>query len=142
ADIDYDNDNYNLHYSYTSEEEDSLGKLKKINHEVWFTDGATAFNVLRFSDEYATGGTALWRLGGEDPRIWSFYNRDLSNDALQAKPFDFNILKDIPISPNSVHFEGEGEVLNIVGAPQEGKINLEIDSSELLIAEQTFEQLP
>jgi len=142
ADIDYDNDNYNLHYSYTSEEEDSLGRLKKINHEVWFTDGATAFNVLRFSDEYATGGTALWRLGGEDPRIWSFYNRDLSNDALQAKPFDFNILKDIPISPNSVHFEGEGEVLNIVGAPQEGKINLEIDSSELLIAEQTFEQLP
>jgi peptidoglycan-N-acetylglucosamine deacetylase len=142
AEIDYNNDNYNLTYSYTEEKEDDTGGIKKINHEVWFTDAATTFNILRFSDEYATAGTALWRLGGEDSRMWKFYNRDLSNDALEAKPFDFNKLSDIPISPDNVHYEGEGEVLNIIGSPQEGKINLEIDTSEMLIAEQTFIQLP
>jgi cellulose synthase/poly-beta-1,6-N-acetylglucosamine synthase-like glycosyltransferase/spore germination protein YaaH/peptidoglycan/xylan/chitin deacetylase (PgdA/CDA1 family) len=142
ADLDYNNDNYNLNYSYTEERENDTGGISKINHEVWFTDAATTFNVLRFSDEYATAGTALWRMGGEDPRMWKFYNRDLSNDALQAKPFDFNVLETIPISPDNVHYEGEGEVLNIIGSPQDGKINLEIDSSELLIAEQTFIQLP
>ena len=35
----------------------------KSNHEVWFTDAATTFNILRFSDEFPTAGTALWRLG-------------------------------------------------------------------------------
>jgi cellulose synthase/poly-beta-1,6-N-acetylglucosamine synthase-like glycosyltransferase/spore germination protein YaaH/peptidoglycan/xylan/chitin deacetylase (PgdA/CDA1 family) len=142
ATIDYNNDNYNLNYRYTEAREDSNGEMKSYTHEVWFTDAATTFNVLRFSDEYATAGTALWRLGGEDQRMWAYYNRDLSTDALEAKPFDFNIMANIPISPDNVHYEGEGEVLNIIGSPQEGKINLEIDSTELLIAEQTFVQLP
>ncbi len=142
ATIDYNNDNYNLNYRYTEDKIDDEGKKITITHEVWFTDAATTFNTLRFSDEYATAGTALWHLGSEDPRMWTFYNRDLSNDALDAKPFNFNVLSDIPISPDNVHYEGEGEVLNIIGSPQEGKINLEIDSSEMLIAEQTFIQLP
>ena len=142
ATIDYNNDNYNLNYRYNEDKIDDDGKKVTITHEVWFTDAATTFNTLRFSDEYATAGTALWHLGSEDPRMWSFYNRDLSNDALQDKPFDFNVLANIPISPDNVHYEGEGEVLNIIGSPQEGKINLEIDSSEQLIAEQTFIQLP
>ncbi|UAY51917.1 glycosyltransferase [Ferruginibacter albus] len=142
APIDYNNDNYNLTYSYVEGKEDDEGEIKKIKHEVWFTDAATTFNILRFSDEYATAGTVLWRLGGEDQRIWTFYDRDLSTDALAMKPYDFGTLETIPISPDNVHYEGEGEVLNIIGSPIEGKLKLEIDSSEMLISEQNYVQLP
>ncbi|HEY8690590.1 MAG TPA: glycosyltransferase [Chitinophagaceae bacterium] len=142
AKIIYDNDSYNLHYSYVSEHENDEGKIEKTTHEVWFTDAATTFNVLRYSDEYATAGTALWRLGSEDTRMWNYYNMDLSNDALEEHPFNFNALATIPIIPDNVGFDGEGEMLDILYAPQEGKIKFEIDTSEQLIAEQDYLQLP
>lgn len=142
--IDYDNDSYNLHYSYIEEFTDpATGAITKIPHDVWFTDAATSFNILRFSDEYATAGTALWHLGGEDPRLWSFYNIDLSNDGLKEHRYDFNALTSIPYNinqkPTSV---GEGELLTILYTPQEGKIDVQIDSSELLITEQHYQVLP
>jgi len=140
AKIIYDNDSYNLHYSYASVE-NSGADTETTAHEVWFTDAATTFNILRFSDEFPTAGTALWRLGSEDQRIWKYYNRILSNAALQQHPFDFDSLKVIPITQNNVSFEGEGEVLDIMFSPQPGKISFEIDSSEQLIAEQTYLQL-
>jgi len=143
APIDFDNDSYNLHFSYTDQqanEEDTT--VETLHHEVWITDAATTFNVLRFSDEYATAGTALWRLGSEDARMWAYYNRSLSNADLAKNPFDFNLLSTIPIIPDNVGFDGEGELLNIVASPQEGKIKLEVDSTELLIAEQNYLQLP
>ena len=142
AKIIYDNDSYNLHYSYISEKENEDGKTEKIKHDVWFTDAATTFNILRFSDEYATAGTVMWRLGAEDTRMWNYYNMDLSNDALNLHPFDFTSLTRIPIIPDNVGFVGEGEMLDILYSPQEGKIKFEIDSTEQLIAEQDYLQLP
>ncbi|MBI3719976.1 MAG: glycosyltransferase [Sphingobacteriales bacterium] len=141
AAIDYDNDTYNLHYSYT-EESNEEGAIVKINHDVWFTDAATTFNILRLSDEYATAGTSLWVLGREDRRIWKFYDRDLSNDGLDAQPFDFNSLAYIPIIPDNVGYTGTGEVLDIVATPQRGKLSFEIDSTGRLIAEQNYIDLP
>src|SRR6185437_7116733 len=142
AKIIYDNDSYNLHYSYESDETDTSGDVDKTSHEVWFTDAATTFNILRFSDEFPTAGTALWRLGSEDQRMWKYYNRILSNASLQQQPFNFDSLTTIPITQNNVGFEGEGEVLDIMFSPQPGKINFEIDSTEQLIAEQNYVQLP
>ncbi|HEY5406399.1 MAG TPA: glycosyltransferase [Ginsengibacter sp.] len=142
AKIIYDNDSYNLHFSYNSEETDTSGDVDNTSHEVWFTDAATTFNILRFSDEFPTAGTALWRLGSEDQRMWKYYNRVLSNASLQQQPFNFDSLTTIPILQNNVGFEGEGEVLDIIFSPQPGKINLEIDSTEELIAEQNYVQLP
>jgi cellulose synthase/poly-beta-1,6-N-acetylglucosamine synthase-like glycosyltransferase/spore germination protein YaaH/peptidoglycan/xylan/chitin deacetylase (PgdA/CDA1 family) len=144
--IDFDNDTYNVHFEYGGiEKNGETGESEMMNHTIWFTDAATTFNVLRFSDEYGTAGTALWRLGSEDERMWNFYSRDLSNEALAARPFDFNALSKIAVIPDNVGYDttnGGGEVLNIIATPQEGKIRLELDSSELLIAEQHYEQLP
>ncbi|MDP4285607.1 MAG: glycosyltransferase [Bacteroidota bacterium] len=140
AKIIYDNDSYNLHYSYITE--DSSDSTTKNYHEVWFTDAATTFNILRFSDELPVAGTALWRLGSEDHRIWKYYNRNLSNASIQQNPFNFDSLKTIPVILNNVGFQGEGEVLDIIYSPQPGKISFEIDSSEQLIAEQNYLQLP
>ncbi len=140
--IDYNNDSYNLTYSYIEEQEGDDGEMKKIKHEVWFTDAATTFNILRFSDEYDMAGTALWRLGSEDTRMWNYYNTDLSNDGLKTHPFNFNLLSTIPIIQDNVGFDGEGEILDILYAPQVGKIKFEIDTTDQLIAEQEYLQLP
>ena len=142
AKIIYDNDSYNLHYSYVSEVEDENGKLQKVTHQVWFTDAATTFNTLRFSDEYSTAGTVMWRLGAEDPRVWNYYNMNLNNDALEKQPFNFASLSTMPIIPDNVGFVGEGEMLDILYSPQQGKIKFEIDSTDQLISEQDYLQLP
>ena len=142
--IDYDNESYNLHFSYTDEHiDDSTKELVKVPHNIWFTDAATTFNILRFSDEYATVGTALWRMGGGDSRIWNYYNINLSNESLLKTPFDFNQLATIPYNvnqkPTSV---GEGELLRIIYTPQKGIIELQVDTAELLITEQQYKVLP
>jgi peptidoglycan-N-acetylglucosamine deacetylase len=142
--IDYDNETYNLHFSYTDEHrDDSTGEMIKTKHNVWFTDAATTFNILRFSDEYSTAGTALWRLGGEDPRMWNFYNSDLSNASLQKSPYNFNQLSIIPYNINQKPTPtGQGELLNILYSPQQGSIRLQVDTAELLITEQDYKALP
>ncbi len=140
ATINFDNDSYNLHYSYVQPETDSANEIK---HTIWFTDAATTFNILRFSDDYSTAGTALWHLGGEDPRIWNYYGRNLATPSLEAVPFNFQTLMVAPIDINTRPTPtGEGELLRILYSPQEGKIGLEIDSSEMLVAEQQYLELP
>jgi peptidoglycan-N-acetylglucosamine deacetylase len=138
AKINYDNDTFNLNFDYFETTADET-----FNHSVWFTDAATTFNVLRFADDYVTAGTALWRLGSEDPRIWHFYGRDLSTESLRKHPFNFSTLSSIPSDPNvkPTHV-GEGELLDILYTPHKGKIKLEIDKKELLISEQSYLTLP
>ena len=142
AQIDYDDDSYNLHYTYDEQLTDVENK-KIIKHEVWFNDAATIFNFMRFSDEYGLAGTALWRLGNEDARMWKFYNRALDNLAIKKRPFDFSSLQTIPVNPNQKPTAiGEGELLNIIYTPKPGKIKIDIDSADQLISEQDYQQLP
>jgi cellulose synthase/poly-beta-1,6-N-acetylglucosamine synthase-like glycosyltransferase/spore germination protein YaaH/peptidoglycan/xylan/chitin deacetylase (PgdA/CDA1 family) len=133
-DIDFDNDSYNLHFAY--------GDDKGEDHEVHFTDAATAFNSMRFAVEYGLSGVSLWRLGSEDSRMWDFYDRDMSKDSI--KHFDFSNLSVIKsLNKGEVPaYHGEGEVLDIVGGPLSGKITPEIDTSELLISEEEYDSLP
>lgn len=133
AKVDFDNNNYNLTYTY---EDDN-----NYPHEVWFTDAATLFNLMRTASDYGVAGTAIWRLGGEDQRIWKFFDRDLSMESFKNNPFDLSALKTIANS-TSLDFEGEGEVLDIVSTPQAGRIELEYDSRDQLISEENYIQLP
>ncbi len=138
ATVDFNNDNYNLHYTYA---EEFKGEI--INHVVWFTGAPTTFNIMRFADEYGTAGTALWVIGKEDERIWNFYDRNLSNESLQKKPFDYRLLNALPYDINQKPTAiGEGELLRIINSPQAGIAALEIDSSEQLITEQKYTQMP
>lgn len=140
SEINFDNDTYNLHYAYNFE---GNSDDPKSSNEIWFTDAATAFNILRFSDDYRTAGTAMWRLGSEDQRIWMFYSRDLSTKALQKKPFNHTLLELMPANygakPTAI---GHGEILNILSSPQQGKTSIEVDRNENLIAEERYSQLP
>ena len=59
----------------------------KQPHEVWFTDAATTFNILRFSDEFPTAGT---HCGGWEVKISGCGNiitRILSNASLATTAF-------------------------------------------------------
>ena len=138
ATVNFDNDNFNLHYNYSKEENGEF-----IAHEVWFTGAVTSYNIMRFADEYGTAGTALWVLGKEDRRLWNFYGRSLSNQSLAAKPFDYNSMLQLPFDVNQKPTPvGEGELLRILYTPQSGVATLEIDSAEQLITEQHYVQLP
>jgi peptidoglycan-N-acetylglucosamine deacetylase len=134
AEIDFNNDSYNLDFSYTDDD--------NSDHQVYLTDAATTFNSLRFATEYGLSGVALWRLGAEDSRMWDFYDRDMTKDSIQH--FDFTSFSTVKAMDNdeSVDYEGEGEVLDVVGGPTSGKIVPEIDTSEMLISEERYDSLP
>ena len=40
-------------------------------HHVWFLNAEAAYYQLQTADSYRPAGYALWRLGAEDPSIWS-----------------------------------------------------------------------
>ena len=131
AEIQFDNDSYNLNYEYY----DSEDKL----HQVYFVDAATNFNSIRFATEFNLAGTALWRLGGEDVRLWSFYDQPMSKQALKKFDFlGFNKIK-AGIAPD---FIGEGEILDIIASPKDGYIRSEIDTTSMLISEEYYDKLP
>jgi cellulose synthase/poly-beta-1,6-N-acetylglucosamine synthase-like glycosyltransferase/spore germination protein YaaH/peptidoglycan/xylan/chitin deacetylase (PgdA/CDA1 family) len=134
AKIDFDNESYNNHYSYRDENGNK--------HHVNFTDAATNFNTIRFADEYGTAGTALWRLGSEDDRLWRFYNRNLTNESLRKKPFDYKSLENVSFGYATPDYIGDGEILNVVTNPQPGKIHLDINQIDNSISEQKYFQLP
>ncbi len=131
ADVDFDNDTYNVKYSYY----DDTDKL----HQVFFTDAGTNFNTLRFATEYGLAGTALWRLGSEDSRLWDFYDKDMSKRALAS--FDFTEFNKVE-SSNDVDYIGEGEILDVLSKPRAGHITPEIDTADMLISEEKYDTLP
>ena len=40
-------------------------------HEVWFLDAITALNQFEAIGDAGFRGMAMWRLGGEDPGVWT-----------------------------------------------------------------------
>ncbi|MFT3979361.1 MAG: glycosyltransferase [Ferruginibacter sp.] len=134
ADIHFDNTTYNNSYSYKDE--------NGIAHQVYFTDAATNFNTIRFADEYGTAGTALWRLGSEDERLWLFYSNNLSNKSFKAHPFDISRMQAVNTPVEKPDYIGDGEILNVITAPQPGIIHIQQDSAEGIITEQQYLSLP
>lgn len=132
AQVDFDDDSYNLRYRY---QDDRGGQ-----HDVYFTDAATNFNTIRFADEYGLAGTALWRLGSEDDRLWEFYRRDLSNRSASAfDPSALTTLRNLAGKPDYI---GDGEVLDVVTPPEKGNIRITMDTTEHVISEEEYISLP
>ena len=129
--IRFNNDTYNLSFTYADDNE--------VPHTVFFTDAATNFNTMRFATEYGLAGVALWRLGSEDSRLWEFYNKSMTKKALQS--FDFNQFKSVQ-SFDDIDYSGEGEVLDIIATPTNGRITPELDPEDMLISEEQYDTLP
>lgn len=132
AKVHFDDDTYNLNYSYQDTDNGEL-------HQVYFTDAVTLFNTMRFGTEYHLAGFGLWRLGTEDNRLWQFYGKDMSyENAAKMNVKKMMQLKGI----STVNYVGDGEVLDVESEPHAGKISIAVDKNDGLISEENYEELP
>lgn len=131
ADIYFDPGTYNLSYAYEDDDHEV--------HQVYFTDAATHFNIMRFGTEYGLAGFSVWRLGTEDSRLWQFYAKDLSHDA--AAHIRIGEMENLAGS-NDVNYLGDGEVLDPLSSPHPGSANIEMDNTNLLITDETYQSIP
>jgi cellulose synthase/poly-beta-1,6-N-acetylglucosamine synthase-like glycosyltransferase/peptidoglycan/xylan/chitin deacetylase (PgdA/CDA1 family)/spore germination protein YaaH len=97
------------------------------SHTVWFLDAASAWNQLRAADSIGVSAVALWRLGSEDPGIWSAFK------AFESKQVpDLTTLRSV----GDVDVEGNGEVLRITDTPTVGQRTISVDAAGLIRGEQ------
>jgi cellulose synthase/poly-beta-1,6-N-acetylglucosamine synthase-like glycosyltransferase/peptidoglycan/xylan/chitin deacetylase (PgdA/CDA1 family)/spore germination protein YaaH len=129
----FDPNSANLHYAYF--DDDSL------QHTVYFTDAVTNFNIIRMADDWATGGVALWRMGSEDPRLWTFFQKNLSIDSLRKTGIDVRRLATVGLS-NKPDYDGDGEVLDMITTPNAGKIDVQMDTVNYFVTNQKYVTLP
>jgi cellulose synthase/poly-beta-1,6-N-acetylglucosamine synthase-like glycosyltransferase/peptidoglycan/xylan/chitin deacetylase (PgdA/CDA1 family) len=88
-------------------------------HEVWFLDAVTALNQTEDVSDAGFRGVALWRLGAEDPGLWTLLDQHTwPDDTFQAPS-----LSDLKAN-RSVSQYGNGDVLRIAETPHDGKRNV------------------
>ncbi|HLJ50998.1 MAG TPA: glycosyltransferase [Bryobacteraceae bacterium] len=94
-------------------------KAGNAQHEVWFLDAVTAVNQMEDVADQGFRGVALWRLGAEDPGLWTvFAPHQWPDDKFNPVPL-FKL-----IAQRSVQHYGTGEILRIVDTPHDGKRNV------------------
>jgi len=103
-------------------------------HEVWFLDAVTLFNQLKVTDPWKPRGYGLWRMGMEDPGVWSLLGQPWGRA-------DAGGLKSLAIG-QGVDFNGGGEVLHVSALPTPGKRSLAFDNDTGLIDDETYDVLP
>ncbi|HEX8119389.1 MAG TPA: polysaccharide deacetylase family protein, partial [Pyrinomonadaceae bacterium] len=126
AEIKFDGRTRNPFFSY--EEEDGS------HHTVWFLDAVSAYNQLRAAGAYHTAGVALWRLGSEDPSLWSVFgsNADAaSTDGLKTIRYGYD-----------VDFDGMGEILQVVAEPRDGARDFSLNDSSKQIEDEKYTATP
>lgn len=69
--IEWDESSKSPHLSYTGND--------GINHQVWFENSQSIGYKVDLMNKYDLGGIALWKLGEEDPAIWSVIQGKLGN---------------------------------------------------------------
>lgn len=94
-------------------------------HTVWMLDAASAFNQLSILDRAGIKEVGLWRLGAEDPALWSIFGRTV------RAPRSPNGLIHLAEGTN-VDIEGQGEILRITALPTPGERRLTLRSNGLL----------
>ena len=127
TDVEFDSDSLNPHYSY--------GDEKNNVHQVWMLDALTAYNELRVAERAGVRGTALWRLGMEDPSIWFIWDATHPDDAIRSK------VQDVPPGYDLI-LEGQGDIWRITNTPQSGRRAFEYDASTDLFTDETFKTYP
>nr|NUR37502.1 glycosyltransferase [Sphingomonas sp.] len=94
-------------------------------HTVWLLDGASAFNELSVLDRAGIRDVALWRLGAEDPGLWSIFGRNVQMPRTTAGLTHLTQGTDVDI-------EGPGEILRITALPTPGERKLTLGANGLL----------
>jgi cellulose synthase/poly-beta-1,6-N-acetylglucosamine synthase-like glycosyltransferase/spore germination protein YaaH/peptidoglycan/xylan/chitin deacetylase (PgdA/CDA1 family) len=127
TEIEFDSDSMNPHFSYEDEHD--------LVHNVWMLDGITAYNQLRASERAHVQGTALWRLGMEDPSLWYIWDATRPDDAIRKK------LEDVPPGYDLI-LEGDGDIWRITATPQSGHRTFDYDADTDLFDDENFTSYP
>jgi len=126
SEVSFDQGSLNPTYAYA----DDSG----VRHTVWFLDALTMFNQIKASDDYVPRGYALWRMGVEDPGVWSILPHAYGKASYANLSF-------LPPSLD-VDFEGNGEVLHVSATPKSGKRTFSTDPDTGLIENETYDVMP
>jgi hypothetical protein len=127
SDVIFDPDTFNPHYSYEDE--------KNRVHTVWMLDGVTAYNQIHAAEMVGVRGTALWRLGMEDPSMWYiWYSTNPTDD-------ERNRLQDIPPGYDLI-LEGDGDVWRVTATPKSGQRTLDYDAQSDVFDDESFQGYP
>jgi cellulose synthase/poly-beta-1,6-N-acetylglucosamine synthase-like glycosyltransferase/peptidoglycan/xylan/chitin deacetylase (PgdA/CDA1 family)/spore germination protein YaaH len=127
AQVHLEGDELNAHFAYDDED-------AHVRHQVWFLDGVTALNELRAARQMGLKTFALWRLGSEDPSLWSVWDH----------PSDANaphLLENVPPG-NDVDTQGEGDIIRITAQPHSGTRQVFLDSDKFTITDEEMPVLP
>jgi cellulose synthase/poly-beta-1,6-N-acetylglucosamine synthase-like glycosyltransferase/spore germination protein YaaH/peptidoglycan/xylan/chitin deacetylase (PgdA/CDA1 family) len=126
ANIEFDSDALSPHFGYKDED--------GLTHQLWFLDAVTFYNEMKVSSPFKPRGYALWRLGTEDPGVWSLLGRGYGRA-------DTGDLQTIP-GGTAVDFDGTGEVLKVTQTPKPGMRSLTIDKDTGLISDEHYDVIP
>jgi len=98
-------------------------------HVVYMLDAVTAYNEIMALKGYRPRGVAVWRLGAEDPSIWSFFNEDnLGKPIIHSRSLEH-------VSDGGVVFNGRGEMTEVIKRPVAGIRILKTDADGLIESE-------
>jgi peptidoglycan-N-acetylglucosamine deacetylase len=126
VEVDLDPASLNPHFAYADE--------KGRPHEVWFLDAVTLYNQLAALEPWRAKGYGLWRMGSEDPGVWSLLDKPyggLSTAGLEK------------LGPGEdVDFDGTGEVLRVSATPTPGKRSFSLNAASRLIETEHYDVLP
>ena len=125
AKVSFDPESRTPYFEYDEDDES--------HHKLWFLDAVTAYNQMRAASGYKPAGFAIWRLGSEDPSVWSILGVSAagSPDVLRRIIYGYD-----------VDFEGTGEFLQVTSRPQDGWRNLEVDPANGFIKSEEFITTP
>ena len=82
-------------------------------HQVWLLDAASMYNQLAFLQHAGVNSVALWRLGSEDPGVWSIFGR---GHRQLPPPAAIRTIS----AGTVVDIEGPGEILKVTATPTDG----------------------
>ena len=127
ADVHLYGDELNPYFAYDDED-------AHVRHVVWFLDGVTALNEMRAARDMGISTFALWRLGIEDPSLWSIWDNPSASNAPQRLQ---------SVQPGAdVDVEGEGDIMRITQTPRVGHRDIQMSSDNSTIVDEHMTVLP
>lgn len=99
-------------------------------HKIWYLDSVTVFNQVTSTVDYNPYGYAMWRLGSEDPSVWSIMadpQGESSLETLRSLNYGYGVT-----------YKGEGEIIKVIAPPQSGLREITYDKEYELIIDETI----
>ncbi|ARR54059.1 polysaccharide deacetylase [Rhizorhabdus wittichii DC-6] len=108
-----------------------------VRHDIWLLDAAAMHGQIATLRTLGLHQVALWRLGTEDPSVWTMFGRGAGGGRRLPSA---QAIEDIPAG-NNVDIEGSGEILRIGAVPVPGHRSVTTDRAGMITAVR-FDRLP